>query len=213
VTELLNRWCAALTAAGSRSPVAEQREAGADLLRRWSEVHRRYHTVAHLTQMLSIVDDMTDAADDPAAVRLATWFHDAVYDPRRPDNEEASATTAESVLTALTVPAGTIAEVMRLIRLTTSHDPAPGDRNGRLLCDADLAILAAAPSAYRRYADAVRAEYAHVDEASFRAGRAAVLRRLLSRPSLFSLPSTREEWEKRARINMAMEVSVLTAVP
>jgi predicted metal-dependent HD superfamily phosphohydrolase len=213
VIDLLDRWGAALTAAGSRTPVAEQRQAGADLLRRWSEAHRRYHTAAHLTQMLSTVDEMAEAADDPAAVRLATWFHDAVYDPRRPDNEEASAEMASSVLTALNVPAGTIAEVMRLIRLTASHNPAPDDRNGRLLCDADLAILAAAPSAYRRYADAVRAEYAHVDEDAFRAGRAAVLRRLLARPTLFSLPSTREEWEKRARINMAMEVSVLTAVP
>ena len=213
MTELLDRWCAALAAAGSGAPVTEQVAAGTALLEHWSELHRRYHTIEHLTQMLSIVDSLTPVATDPDAVRLATWFHDVVYDPRRPDNEEASAALAETTLAALTVPVETITEVARLIRLTTSHEPAAEDRNGALLCDADLAILAAPPSAYRRYAEAVRAEYGHVDEAAFRAGRAAVLRRLLARPTLFSLPSAREEWEKRARINMAIELSVLTAMP
>jgi len=213
VSDLLDRWCAALTAAGSAAPAGDQVEAGAELLAHWSESHRRYHTVTHLTAMLSTVDALADAAADPDAVRLATWFHDAVYDPTRPDNEELSAALAATGLAALHVPADTITEVVRLIALTTSHDPAPDDRNGAVLCDADLAILAAPPSAYRRYAEAVRAEYAHIEEDAFRVGRAAVLRRLLARPRLFSLASTWEKWEKRARINLAMEVSVLTARP
>ncbi|CCA57354.1 hypothetical protein SVEN_4068, partial [Streptomyces venezuelae ATCC 10712] len=74
-------------------------------------------------------------------------------------------------------------EVARLVRLTTSHDPAPGDLNGETLCDADLAILATAPDTYQGYAAAVREEYAFVPDDAFREGRAAVLRHLLDSPA------------------------------
>lgn len=213
VTDLLDRWSATVAAAGSAASPTERAEAGSALLARWSEVHRRYHTVEHLAAMLSTVDDLAADGADPVAVRLATWFHDAVYDPRRSDNEDVSAKLARSALTELAVPAALVDEVVRLVLLTSGHDPDPDDRNGVLLCDADLAILASAPSAYRRYAEAVRAEYGHVDDATFRSARAAVLRSMLARPKLFSLEFTQDKWEKRARINMAIEVSVLTGGP
>jgi predicted metal-dependent HD superfamily phosphohydrolase len=213
VTDLLDRWCTALGVAGSTAPVDDQRAAGLALLARWAEPHRRYHTTAHLAAVLSTVDELTaaDAAGhDAVAVELATWFHDAVYDPLRGDNEDASATLAETVLTSLAVPAGVVTETARLVRVTAAHEPESDDRNGALLCDADLAILAAPPSVYQRYADAVREEYAHVDNATFRAGRAAVLQRLLARPSLFNLGAARDKWERQARINLAIELSALT---
>jgi len=213
VVELSDRWSVTVTAAGSTASAEDRRAAGTALLRRWAEPHRSYHTFDHLTAMLSTVDSLATGDGDRTAVELAVWFHDAVYDPLRADNEEASALLAEAALTALGVPGRTIAEVARLVRLTASHEPTPDDANGRLLCDADLAILAAPPPAYRRYAAAVRAEYAHLDDATFRAGRAAVLRRMLARPRLFSLPSAQDKWGKRGRINMAMELAALTPVP
>ena len=80
------------------------------------------------------------------------------------------------------------AEVARLVRLTVTHDPAAGDTNGEVLCDADLAILAAAPEEYAAYAAAVREEYGFVPDDAFRDGRAAVLRQLLGLPRLFRTP-------------------------
>lgn len=79
----------------------------------------------------------------------------------------------------------TVAEVARLVRLTATHDPRPAVDAGALLCDADLAILAADPAGYDTYAAAVRWEYAHLPNEVFRAGRAAVLRSLLGRPALY----------------------------
>jgi predicted metal-dependent HD superfamily phosphohydrolase len=209
---LRDRWRATVTAAGATATAADVDHAGDRLLARWAEAQREYHTRDHLAAMLSTLDEITDAAGD-ATVELATWYHDAVYDPLRADNEDASARLAEVELPELGVPAGTVAEVARLVRLTASHDPSPSDHHGKLLCDADLAILAAAPSAYRRYTEAVRREYAHVDDRTFRSGRAAILRRILARPTLFSLPFTQDRWEKRARINVAMELSALTPTP
>ncbi|HEX2316367.1 MAG TPA: HD domain-containing protein [Thermomonospora sp.] len=189
----------------------ETRAIGADLAARYEEPHRRYHTTEHLTAVLDLVDELAPHADDPDAVRLAAWFHDAVYDPQRGDNEERSAVKAERVLADTDLSPETIAEVARLVRLTRTHHPEPGDRNGQVLCDADLAILAAAPERYAAYAAAVREEYGFVPDEVFRTGRAAVLRDLLGLPELFHTPEARSRFEDRARHNLRTELMLLEA--
>jgi predicted metal-dependent HD superfamily phosphohydrolase len=200
---LMDRWVAL---AGS-----ETRRIGADLVARYGEPHRRYHTRAHLAAVLDLVDELAGHADDADAVRLAAWFHDAVYDPERGDNEERSAWLAERMLTDTDVGRPVIAEVARLIRLTATHAPARQDRNGHVLCDADLAILAAEPEAYAAYAAAVREEYAFVPDEYFERGRADVLRRLLELPELFHTPQARARLERRARHNIETELRLLRA--
>jgi predicted metal-dependent HD superfamily phosphohydrolase len=182
---------------------------GADLLRRYTETHRRYHTTAHLAEVLDHVEELAAEAADAGAVRLAAWFHDAVYDPARGDNEERSAVLAERMLAETDLPAGIVAEVARLVRLTTTHDPRDDDDNGAVLCDADLAILAAAPDRYAAYAAAVREEYAAVPDEAFRQGRADVLRGLLGLPVLFRTAPARERWEEAARHNVRTELMLL----
>ncbi len=182
---------------------------GAELLRRYREPHRRYHTDRHLAEVLDRVDELAGDADDADAVRLAAWFHDAVYDPARGDNEERSAVLATRLLAGTDLPPATVEEVARLVRLTTTHDPDGGDRNGAVLSDADLAILAADPVRYAAYAAAVREEYAAVPDEEFRAGRAGILRALLDLPALFRTATARERWEADARHNLATELMLL----
>ena len=184
---------------------------GADLLHRWAEPHRRYHDVAHLTAVLSTVDIYADRAADPDAVRLAAWFHDAVYDPRAADNEERSALLAVEALTGLGVPPERTDEVARLVRLTAAHRVPPDDRNGALLTDADLAILAMPAGEYDRYAAAIRQEYAHVPDPLFRTGRAAVLRHLLGLPELYRIVPDRADRTRRAHANLRRELDGLAA--
>ncbi|MGX1222682.1 HD domain-containing protein [Streptomyces ambofaciens] len=181
-----------------------------DLLARWQEPHRRYHTLTHLTAVLDRVDVLAEHADDVDAVRLAAWFHDAVYRPDRSENEERSARLAERALPEAGVSAAKTAEVARLVRLTVTHAPADDDRDGQVLCDADLAVLASPPSAYAAYTAAVREEYHFVPNAAFREGRAAILRQLLDLPSLFHTPHGRREWEATARHNLAGELEMLS---
>jgi predicted metal-dependent HD superfamily phosphohydrolase len=186
---------------------------GEQLLRRWSEPQRRYHTVRHLAAVLAAVDALAagGTAADTDVVRLAAWFHDAVYAPDRSENEERSARLAERVLRELGVPEPVRARTARLVRLTVDHDPAPGDADGELLCDADLAVLGGSPQEYASYAAAVREEYAFVPDDAFRAGRAAVLRQLLALPALFRTPAAVSGYEARARANMAAELAALDA--
>jgi predicted metal-dependent HD superfamily phosphohydrolase len=180
----------------------------AALIDAWSEPHRQYHDLSHLAAVLGLVGQLDAAATDPAAVRLAAWYHDAVYDPTRGDNEEVSAARAGAGLRGL-VSDERAAEVERLVLLTTTHDAAPEDANGAVLCDADLAVLASPPDAYAAYASAVRAEYGHLSDEVFTAGRIAVLEHLLALPQLYRLPAIAAEWTPRAQANLAAELALL----
>ena len=182
----------------------------AALVAAWSEPHRRYHDLAHLAAVLGIVGELAAEAGDPDAVRLAAWYHDVVYYPRRGDNEQVSAERARAGLRGL-VDDERIAEVERLVLLTAGHDVAPDDANGAVLCDADLAVLAGPPDAYAGYASAVRKEYSHLPDEVFTAGRAAVLEQLLALPDLYRLPALAQRWTDRARANLTAELSLLRA--
>ncbi|MGZ4658429.1 MAG: HD domain-containing protein [Blastococcus sp.] len=180
----------------------------AALIAAWSEPHRRYHDLAHLAAVLGLVGELATAATDPAAVRLAAWYHDAIYDPTRPDNEQVSAQRARAGLRGL-VPDERIDAVERLVLLTAGHDPEPGDADGAVLCDADLAVLAGPPEAYAAYASAVREEYGHLSDEVFTGGRIAVLEQLLALPALYRVPAVADAWTPRARANLTAELTLL----
>jgi predicted metal-dependent HD superfamily phosphohydrolase len=207
---LLHDWSALLdrTRGGGHRPPS--RAYGEDLLRRWSEPHRRYHTVAHLEAVLHEVDALAGYAEDPDTVRLAAWFHDAVHRPEHSENEAASARLAVRALGEAGVPRHRAEDVARLVLLTTTHAPEDDDRDGEVLCDADLAVLAGMPQEYAAYAAAVREEYSFLPDAEFRAGRAAVLRELLELPALFRTPPARQRYAERARLNLTTELELLS---
>lgn len=180
-----------------------------ELLAAYDEPARRYHDRRHLSEVLDRIEELRAQGEqfDPLTVALAAFFHDSVYDGER-DAEERSATWAEEALGAYLDP-DVVAEVARLVRLTETHDPAPDDHSGRVLSDADLAILAAPAARYGEYAATVREEYQHLADEEFRAGRVQVLERLLEKESLFSTPFARISWEAAARANVMAELETL----
>lgn len=207
--DLERDWAATLRAAGATPDAGTVAAAGAELLARWREPARRYHDAEHLAEVLDGVDALAALAGDEAAVRLAAFFHDAVYEGRPGDDERRSADLAADVLAGLGVPPERVGQVRRLVMLTANHDPVAGDDDGAVLSDADLAILAAPQERYERYVRAVREEYAHVPQELFRSGRAAVLRALVEAPHLYRTAAGRERWEAAARANIDRELSAL----
>ena len=182
------------------------------LLEAYAAPDRGYHDTRHLVEVLGHVDELlaqpAAAGAERDTVVLAAWFHDAVYDGN-PDDEERSAVLAETALTAADLPGPIVAEVARLVRLTREHRPGQEDLAGQVLCDADLAILAAAPERYDEYVRDVRREYSQLDDETFRTGRAEVLRALSAKPTLFHTPLAQESWEARARANVEAELDAL----
>jgi predicted metal-dependent HD superfamily phosphohydrolase len=184
-----------------------------ELVAAYADPSRGYHDTRHLSEVLDRLDELAGngAAYDPTPVRLAAWFHDAVYDGER-DAEERSAAWAEDALTRV-APAAVVSEVVRLVRLTETHSPDDADVNGCALSDADLGILAAPRERYDEYVAAVRREYDHLPDDVFSAGRADVLRSLTEKPRLFHTAYARERWEAAARANVDRELKVLAAHP
>jgi len=203
------RWDAALDAVGA--VVGDREAVFADLAERHAGPGRHHHVLGHASAVVDAVLGLHSTGDDWACTVLAGWFHDVVYVPGAPAgaNEGASAVVAQRALRSLGATFAATGEVCRLVCLTADHDPAPGDRNGALLCDADLSVLAADELGYQTYVDGVRAEHAHVDDDAWRVGRRAVLRAFLDRPAIFRTPTGRERWEARARGNISSELARL----
>lgn len=198
-SELLARW---------NSTLPRQQELGENLITRYSEPHRRYHTTKHLQQVLTMIDQLVDD-HDIFLVRLAAWFHDAVYaiPPGQVSNEEASARLALRELSRVGLEQEDLNQVARLVRMTETHVPGPRDPEGELLCDADLAILASDPSDYADYVAAVREEYAQLPEEEFLAGRLAVLTELADR-EIFRTAKGRQLTDA-ARVNLTAEMAAV----
>jgi predicted metal-dependent HD superfamily phosphohydrolase len=176
----------------------------------YAEPHRRYHTRAHIEACLAELAKADGlSTEDRRTLEYAIWWHDAVYDPHRSDNEERSADLAREDLGRLGVAHGQADEVARLILLTKGHEVAAGDAIGALLVSIDLSILGAAEADYDAYADGVRFEYGFVPEETFRAGRAAILARFLEAPALYPDPAFRARLEGPARANLRREIARL----
>ncbi|AYV48927.1 phosphohydrolase [Caulobacter flavus] len=177
----------------------------------YREPHRRYHTLAHIEDCLARLAATPGLGDhERGLLEQAIWWHDAVYDPLRPDNEARSADLAREAMAATGVAEADIAEIERLILLTNGHTVEPGDRLGALMVSIDLSILGAEPQAYAAYARAIREEYAAVPEDIYRAGRARVLQTFLAATVLFPDPALAQVLDASARRNLAAEIAELT---
>ena len=177
----------------------------------YAEPGRRYHTLAHIADCLAQLDAVHGREPMRRRIELALWWHDAIYDPTRADNEAQSASLARRHLASLGEASGEIDDVGRLIMLTAGHTVTPADDVGATLVSIDLSILGQDPESYDRYAAQVRAEYAHVPDVAFRAGRAQVMARFLAAPAIYADPGFRNRLEVQARRNIAREIATLTA--
>lgn len=209
---LLTRWDALWA-----DPVLAHK-AGEELVDRWREPHRVYHTTLHLAVALDALDSIAgEARVSERALwhaRLALWFHDAVHDGVAGQDEERSAALVAELLGPLAgngVTGEDLDEVARLVLVTADHDPAPDDVVGGLVSDADLAVLGGSPAVYTRYTLQVRAEYCDVPEPLFRAGRSEVLRALLAGGPLFRTAPGAARWQAAAEANLREELGRLAA--
>ncbi|WP_462416961.1 HD domain-containing protein [Kytococcus sp. Marseille-QA3725] len=211
---LIAWWSQDVQALAPDAPGSAVVDAGARLLACWTEPHRAYHSTRHLVEMFWALEELQEAgeveAEEARTLRMAAWFHDAVYDATAAagENERASAGLARAELTGLGVSPTVVDEVERLVLLTFEHRAEKTDRSGRAFSDVDLWILSADADRYAEYTRQVRREYAHVPEELFRRGRRAVLEHL-GEGTIYTTPHALREWEPRARRNLERELATL----
>lgn len=196
-----DRWIASWRRIGSVPPPGSF----AALMARYREPHRHYHTLVHLEECFAALAPAVHLAERLGEVELALWFHDAVYDPRRNDNEHESARLAAETLLAAGVN-GHLAERIRTLILATSHSVPPPGGDASLVVDVDLTILAAPETRFDEYEQEIRAEYAWVPEAEFRTARARILKSFLARPTIYATQWFVDKYETCARANLSRSI-------
>jgi predicted metal-dependent HD superfamily phosphohydrolase len=185
----------------------------AELVKAYSASDRHYHDLRHISAMLDLMREHVALLGDPAIVEAAIWFHDAIYDTRRDDNEKRSAALAKERLSAAATPQQ-VDSIMEMIGASANHIvpsklDGPTASDCALFLDMDLAILASAPHEFTAYEQAVRREYAWVPEALWIAGRHRVLESFMVRANIYSSPQFRSRYETAARRNLAQALSAL----
>ena len=179
-----------------------------ELIARYSEPHRAYHTLQHLDECFDKLRELERDAAHLGEIEVALWFHDAIYEVRQKDNEARSADWALAVAIAAGVAADAAKRIHALV-MCTVHDAVPSEEDQRILVDVDLSILGADEPRFQEYERQIRQEYAWVPEDVFRARRGQVLAQFLARPSIFSTTAFRERYEGRARSNLERSLRAL----
>lgn len=178
-----------------------------NLSARYSENGRAYHNLDHIRFMLAVADEFQHLARDWTAVRLAIWYHDAVYQPDAADNEAMSAQLAGRDCALFGFYPELIQKVEALIMATRWQAPIEPDSDQPFIVDADLAILGSEPGRYAAYARGVRLEFSHISEADFKMGRSALLKDFLQRKRLYFLDAFHNRFEAQARYNLGQELN------
>jgi predicted metal-dependent HD superfamily phosphohydrolase len=172
-----------------------------DLAERHAQPHRHYHNGRHLAECLAGFDAARQFARHPAAVELALWFHDAVYDPQATDNEEQSARLAERCLARGGAGSELRTAVTALVLATKTQD-ATQHVDAPLVVDVDLSIFGQPEDRFWEYEAQIRREYDWVPAASFAAKRAEVLERFLARGRIYATDHFHQRHEAQARLNL-----------
>jgi predicted metal-dependent HD superfamily phosphohydrolase len=171
----------------------------------YSERHRSYHTTRHLDECFEKLVEVRSQAEHPDEVELALWFHDAIYDVKRSDNEERSAewARAEGLKAGLSAP---VVDRVHALVMATRHDAVPADNDARILVDIDLSILGATPERFDEYELQVREEYGWVPKIIFRRKRRGILQDFLKRPAVFNTDYFLQTYEAQARANLERSI-------
>ena len=174
----------------------------------YSEPHRKYHTMQHLKECFALLDKVSSIAERVAEVEVAIWFHDAVYNTRKSDNEELSAAWARDSSLAAGLSPDQANRIFELV-LTTKHNAVPAGKDAEVLVDIDLGILGAEPARFDEYEVQVREEYSWVPEVIYARERRKVLEQFANRPTIYNTEYFRAEYDSRARENITRSLTRL----
>ena len=178
------------------------------LIECYSEPRRKYHTTQHLEECFAHLDNVRSLTERAGEVELALWFHDAIYDTHKHDNEERSAEWARETALAAGLIGEQATRISELI-LATRHSAVPTGTDAMVLVDIDLGILGAETRRFDEYELQVREEYSWVPGILYRRGRRKILKEFADRKWIYSTDYFRAAYEERARENIARSLTRL----
>ncbi len=176
---------------------------------------RKYHTLRHIAEGLSDLQEVKRQVENPLALTLAWIYHDGVYDTLKKDNEQQSAALLENDCVVLHFPNSFIKYAKDLVLLTEHFRSPPLSLrvDQQIMLDTDLAILGSSENRFRQYCNGIQQEYQWaVDQFGleiYSQRRAKVLESFEQRSPLYHTPFFREKYEARAKENLRKEIKQL----
>ena len=215
---LLPAYVQSMSHAGATASREQLRDMGTNLITLWSTPDRAFHNLRHLIDLLTRVDELSEETRNPDLVRLAAWYHGAIFSVSADqamhrnggEDEAASAALAYEELTMAGVSEKNANRVSELIMNLRRHDLPTSDIDAAALSDADLGCLAIEPQRYREYSRLIYSEYAHLPLLTYLRTRTTIVRKLLARDRLFASPLG-QHWELPARENLEAELRRLSS--
>jgi predicted metal-dependent HD superfamily phosphohydrolase len=180
------------------------------LVRLYSAKERAYHNLSHIRSLLDLGDALRDRIQNFQALSFAIWFHDAIYDTRKKDNEELSAKFAVKSLGRFKIPVDTSALACEMILATREHQNKSCTEDINLFLDLDLSILGSEEPVYQCYSQAIRKEYWWAPGSLYSEGRKKVLVSFLERESIYFTGEMVKMFEEKARRNIRREIESLS---
>lgn len=174
-------------------------EVYAQLARLLGASYRRYHTIDHIQDCLRRLDRVAAHLNDPDAVELALWFHDAIYEMDSGTNEQRSAELFERL--AKGADPAFRRRVCALI-MATRHVGGERDNDRRYIVDIDLAGFGASWDEFMRNGVLLREESPRKTDAQYHSAQVSFLQRLQRRRRFFATEYFRDRYEARARANL-----------
>ncbi|CAJ0606824.1 unnamed protein product [Cylicocyclus nassatus] len=175
---------------------------------------RPFRGIPHLCAMFKLFDKYKDHLRDRYATAFAIFFKNIVYDPLASDNAEKSAqllhqfaqdTTfdSENYVADLIVASGSYS--------TDAHltPGVSGDEDLHYLIDFDMAFLGDDEELFSQHEKAQRKEYSHLSDEEYMKQREKVLRLFLQIPNIYATKDLRNDFEAKARENIAREIKLL----
>ena len=191
-------WCRNLQAGVTDN----SRDLHQKLIQAYNEPGRHYHTLDHIECCLGLFVDIKDVADNPDALALSIWFHDAIYKPGAGDNEQRSADwfMAESK----GVFDDDLRDTVYAHIMATLHCGAEiEDHDAQLMIDIDLASFGMPWPVFLRDSENVRKELPHLSDAEFYPKQCAFSQGLLEKPRFFQSDYFYQHYENQVRRNLA----------
>lgn len=176
----------------------------------YSALGRHYHTLEHIKHCLDLADEMHFATKKMHLVRLAIWYHDAIYDTKSKENEKKSANLFMRLAELLNMKSEDIDEVVAMI-MASDHKGTKEEYplETKLFLDIDIAILGAERNVYAKYDEDIRKEYSWVPEEEYLKGRTQVLASFLNRKPLYLTEQFQSRFEDTAKANLALSLQAL----
>lgn len=177
------------------------------------EQRRHYHTFEHLYELLILTQKHKHLITNYPVILLSIFFHDIVYNPQSPFNEEDSNDVfLQFVMECNSQQVSSISnQVFAIIQMTKSHKlPPSADFDTQFFSDIDMGILGSNSTRYAKYAAQIRLEYNFVEFNAFCTKRSDFLSSCLSSDQpIFSTDLFQQERGQQALDNIAWEHNLL----